>query len=257
MARIRTVKPEFFTSADIVALTPLARLFYVSLWCEADREGRLSWNLRTLKLRYFPGDDCSIDALAGELIDAGRVVLYEVDSRQYAEIPSFKKHQIINNREAASDLPERKAEISPEKVDASVTRESGVSGEGKEGRKGREIARVDSRADSSLPPAAPEAPPPAAAPPLEDPIPAVVQIPLNDGSQFSVTNPMVDEWLQAYPAVNVEQKLREMRAWALANPTKRKTRRGVQAFINRWLAKEQDSGRGARSPSTADVGSFV
>jgi hypothetical protein len=40
MARIRTIKPEFFTSEDIVSLTPLARLFYVSLWCEADREAR-------------------------------------------------------------------------------------------------------------------------------------------------------------------------------------------------------------------------
>ena len=43
MARIRTIKPEFFTSDDICALSPLARLLYVGLWCEADREGRLVW----------------------------------------------------------------------------------------------------------------------------------------------------------------------------------------------------------------------
>ena len=53
MSRIRSIKPEFFTSEDIVSMTPLARLFYVSLWCEADREGRLDWkpgftNLSTL-----------------------------------------------------------------------------------------------------------------------------------------------------------------------------------------------------------------
>ena len=41
MARIRTIKPEFFTSDDICALSPRARLLYVGLWCEADREGRL------------------------------------------------------------------------------------------------------------------------------------------------------------------------------------------------------------------------
>ena len=57
MARIRTIKPEFFTSEDIVGMTPLARLFYVALWCESDREGRLEWKPNTFKLRYLPGVD--------------------------------------------------------------------------------------------------------------------------------------------------------------------------------------------------------
>ena len=133
MARIRTIKPEFFTSSDIVEMTPLARLFYVSLWCEADREGRLNWNTKTLKMRYLPADDCDIVELAAELIDAGLIYIYEVSGRQYAEIPSFAHHQVINNRESDSIIPE------PENsVNASLTRESGVQGEGKEGRKGKE-----------------------------------------------------------------------------------------------------------------------
>ena len=44
MARIRSIKPEFFTSDDICALSPLARLLYVGLLCEVDREGRLVWS---------------------------------------------------------------------------------------------------------------------------------------------------------------------------------------------------------------------
>jgi hypothetical protein len=107
MARIRTIKPEFFTSDDIVSMTPLARLFYVSLWCEADREGRFSWNTRTLKRRYLSGDDVDVDMLAGELTDANLIEIYEVDGRLYAEILSFKNHQVINNREAESVLPSR------------------------------------------------------------------------------------------------------------------------------------------------------
>lgn len=107
MARIRTIKPEFFTSDDIVSMTPLARLFYVSLWCEADREGRLSWNTRTLKRRYLSADDVDIDMLASELTDAGLIEIYEVEGRLYAEILSFKNHQVINNREAESVLPSR------------------------------------------------------------------------------------------------------------------------------------------------------
>lgn len=136
MARIRTIKPEFFTSEDIVSLTPLARLFYVSLWCEADREGRLAWKPRTLKMRYLPGDDADPEALGTELADAGLIRLYEVSGVLYAWIPGFAKHQVINNKEAASTLPDPKT----------VTRESGVkvapftrddACEGKEGRKER------------------------------------------------------------------------------------------------------------------------
>jgi len=130
MARIRTIKPEFFTSANIVELTPLARLFYVSLWCESDREGRLNWNPKTLKYRYLPADDVDINTLKDELEKSGLIIIYKVDGREYAEIPSFKSHQVINNRESESLLP-------PRVKDASSTRESGVQGEGKEGREGK------------------------------------------------------------------------------------------------------------------------
>jgi len=130
MARIRTIKPEFFTSNDIVSLSPLARLFYVSLWCESDREGRLSWNTKTFKMRYLPADDCDIESLANELIDAKLIILYEVDDKEYAEIPSFKYHQVINNRESESIIPSR--------VKVACKREQGEGR--KEGRERKEGA---------------------------------------------------------------------------------------------------------------------
>lgn len=133
MSRIRTIKPEFFTSADIVALSPLARLFYVSMWCEADREGRLSWNTKTFKIRYFPADDCDIEAIAQECIEAGLITLYEIEGKKFAEIPSFKTHQVINNRESESVLPPNTSRVK----DASPR----VLGEGrKEGKERKEPA---------------------------------------------------------------------------------------------------------------------
>jgi hypothetical protein len=103
MARIRTIKPEFFTSEDIVELQPLARLLYIALWCEADKEGRLAWKPKTFKMRYLPADDCSIDALCDELIVRGLVITY---GDGLALIPSFKNHQHINPREKDSVIPE-------------------------------------------------------------------------------------------------------------------------------------------------------
>lgn len=146
MARIRTIKPEFFTSSDIFNLTPLSRLFYVYLWCEADREGRLKWDVDALKIRCLPKDDCDINALADELLGRELIVIYEVDGKEYAEIPSFKHHQVINNREAESILPAR--------VKDACTRGSGEGrkeGKGKEGKG----TRVDNAPDVSameLPP---------------------------------------------------------------------------------------------------------
>lgn len=107
MARIRTIKPEFFTSEDIVCMSPLARLFYVSLWCESDREGRMEWKPITFKMRYLPGDQCDVNELAKELIARGLIVLYTAEGKQYAEIPTFTEHQVINNREQDSTLPAR------------------------------------------------------------------------------------------------------------------------------------------------------
>jgi hypothetical protein len=136
MARIRTIKPEFFTSEDIVSVSPLARLFYVSLWCEADREGRLEWKPGTFKMRYLPGDACDVVALADELTGRGLIQLYEVDGKRYALIPTFKKHQVINNRESESTLPAPPSDASgtraPRVKVAKTTRESGR--EGKEGK---------------------------------------------------------------------------------------------------------------------------
>jgi hypothetical protein len=123
MARIRTVKPEFFTSDDICALSPFARLLYVGLWCEADREGRLVWTPGVLKRRYLPDDPCDIADITAELIGRGLVVLY---GEGLAYIPTFSRHQHVNAREALSKLP-------PPAGEAARDLRTGREGEGKEG----------------------------------------------------------------------------------------------------------------------------
>ena len=144
MARIRTIKPEFFTSEDIVSMSPLARLFYVSLWCESDREGRMEWKPGTFKMRYLPGDSCDVAELAKELIANGLIVLYTVDGKQYAEIPTFTEHQVINNRESVSTLPQRSDASSRVKVARARAKAEGKEGKGKEGKEYAVSAGFDS-----------------------------------------------------------------------------------------------------------------
>lgn len=70
----------------------------------------------------------------------------------------------------------------------------------------------------------------------------VVELILNNKSLYPITQQDIDEWSSLYPAVDVMQELRKMKGWLDANPTKRKTSRGIKRFVNSWLAKEQDKG---------------
>lgn len=140
MARIRTIKPEFFTSEDIVNLSPLARLLYIALWCEADREGRMAWKPKTFKMRYFPGDSCSIEKLCDELLDSGLIVRY---GDQYAYIPAFLSHQHINPREQSSQLPAPVTDASTTRQSRDSDTQGGKEGKGKERKGTRVIEKPD------------------------------------------------------------------------------------------------------------------
>lgn len=74
------------------------------------------------------------------------------------------------------------------------------------------------------------------------PEPAIFTLPLNDGSSYEVTQSEIDEYSELYPAVDVTQEIRGMIGWIKANPTRRKTRRGIKRFMNSWLSREQDQG---------------
>lgn len=71
--------------------------------------------------------------------------------------------------------------------------------------------------------------------------PVVITMPLNSG-EHQVTESFAAQMQALYPAVDVAQELRTMTGWLIANPTKRKTKTGINRFINSWLSKCQDRG---------------
>lgn len=79
--------------------------------------------------------------------------------------------------------------------------------------------------------------------PQGDSEPPVITLPLNDGSEYPISQEQCQEWAGLYPAVDVIQQLRNMRGWLDSNPSRRKTRKGVLRFITGWLSREQDRGR--------------
>ena len=85
----------------------------------------------------------------------------------------------------------------------------------------------------------------------------VITLPLNDGSEWPVGADLARQWRELYPAVDVEQALRSMRGWLLANRTRRKTARGIERFAAAWLAREQDRGGGGVGGFGGGVGGGV
>ena len=70
----------------------------------------------------------------------------------------------------------------------------------------------------------------------------VISLILNDKTFHDVYLKDIEKWNELFPAVDVMQELRKMVGWLDSNPTKRKTRRGINRFINNWLSNAQDKG---------------
>jgi hypothetical protein len=110
MSRIRTIKPEFFLheglfDAEMESKLPL-RLSFQGLWIHSDREGRFEWRPRALKAGILPYDEVDFSRVLDALSSRGFILKYEHEGKLYGWIPSFTTHQVINNKERASALPE-------------------------------------------------------------------------------------------------------------------------------------------------------
>lgn len=234
MARIRSIKPEFWSSEQVMECSTMARLLFIGLWNFCDDAGNHVDSERTIKAEVFPGDDIAstdVRRLLDELSSNGLIVYYTHENKGFLHVTGWH-HQKIDRPTMKHPpyLGEESKTIRRTFDESSPPEGSGEEGSGEEG-KGREITAPS--------PAAPSSPP-------------MIGLPLNDGSDFPITANHVAEFTSLYPAVDVMQALRNMRAWSLTNPSRRKTRSGVLRFVNGWLAKEQDSPKRVGHGSTSN-----
>ena len=67
--------------------------------------------------------------------------------------------------------------------------------------------------------------------------PPILSMMLETGDAYEITESMRKDWQQLHPQVDVLKEMQAMKAWLYANPTKRKTKRGMKRFINGWLTR--------------------
>lgn len=159
MPRIRTIKPEFWLSPQVMNLSHSGRLMFIGLITQADDDGRGLVDARRLKAAIFPGDECALADIEGWLAEVAceRLAILYTDSKgiRLYQLTGWSKHQKVpkptpsNYESPTGTLPDDSgsATVGSERI-------------GKD-RKGTE-ARVRARDDDSpgqAPEAAPELPP--------------------------------------------------------------------------------------------------
>lgn len=132
MARIRTIKPEFFRheglqdlQAEHTAIPVM--LVFAALWGHCDKNGTFEWRPRQLKLDILPFLPFSMEQALALLADAGFVDYFEADGKPYGNIPTFQVHQRVGGKEATE--PERFPKKPPGTTGEALGKQLGSSGE--------------------------------------------------------------------------------------------------------------------------------
>ena len=101
MARIRTIKPDFWRDENLAAISPEAALLAIGLLNHADDEGYFNAHPKLIESDIFPLRELSrpITVMVDELFRIGYIKLFEgIDGKRYGHIFNFSKHQVINKK---------------------------------------------------------------------------------------------------------------------------------------------------------------
>jgi len=208
MARIRTIKPEFFLDDELAELPIVSRMLFIGLWTLCDCEGRLEDRPKRIKAQILPFDDCDVSAALDGLHEAGFVVRYESAGGKYISVPNFRKHQRLSGIEAQSRSaippPERAKEAQEIAIEAiekqSRSNEEAASvqeGKGRE-RKGKDVnpsGAPNESADKSSQISGPATP-----------MPAEVDSPAIDGELLPAPKPQPPAKQQRDESTSAEQE---------------------------------------------------
>lgn len=168
MARIRSIKPGFFTSEDVSALPLSARLTWIGLWTHCDDHGRTKDNAKLIKAAIWPLDDVNlrdVEADLSALVEAGRIVRYlGDDGKPYLAVVNWHAHQAIA-KPTAPRYPAPPVSVNPTsgchacttgglpEESGSGARGKGGEGKGREGTRTRPPRRCPEHAHTLNPPA--------------------------------------------------------------------------------------------------------
>jgi hypothetical protein len=104
MARIRTIKPEFFRNEKLQDLHNAhpelqIMMLYIGLWTLCDNQGVFEWKPRSIKLDILPFVDYDIAESLELLMHNGFIIKFQHEEKLYGYVPNFLKHQRLPSKE--------------------------------------------------------------------------------------------------------------------------------------------------------------
>lgn len=228
----RIIKEQICTSPDISNLSWFGEVLFYRLIVSCDDFGRCDGHPAIIKGRLFPLKDVTVKEIEAALTDLENnqmIVRYEVGGREFIQLTNWERHQ--SRRAKNSKFPA--LEDGTPIAGASKCKQMPADVPEESRNRGVEESRNRGIEESGETPCAE---------PETVSAPAVLNLPLNDNSQYPVDQKQVDKWSELYPAVDIMQELRKMAGWLDANPKRRKTKQGILRFVTSWLAREQDKG---------------
>jgi hypothetical protein len=152
VARIRTIKPEFFLDDELASHGFGVRLLFIGLWTLADCAGRQEDRPIRIKAQLFPYEEMDVDAGLRALARTGQIKRYTVGGRGYLEVSNFLKHQRLSGKEAQVESPlpgPMEADANPSGSDKETPGSEGEATDVQEGKgrekKGKEDGEVKRR----------------------------------------------------------------------------------------------------------------
>lgn len=228
----RILKDSILTDKAFNSLTLAEESIYHRLLVSADDYGIFYADpillLRLLYPRKTDIPEETIRESLDHLEEAGFIHRYTADGEDYLKILPWEKHQRLRNGRHKFPCPDGFEEEVPPETEAEAEKETeSEEGKKKESKPQKEKASKEKTADPDSK--------------IADEI--VIDLLLHDNTKYNVTREEIDEFSALYPAVDVLQEYRGMKAWCLSNPQKRKTRNGIKKFINGWLSSAQKQAR--------------
>lgn len=226
----RIIKESIRTSDSINELSWFEECLFYRLIVSCDDFGRFDGRPAIIKGTCFPlKENVTVKAIRdglNKLAMAELVNLYKVDGKPYLSLPAWDHHQTRRANKSKYPSPDDGEMISSESNCMQMNSDSHVFE--------NDIRNRNTINDNNKRGA-------------ETPLADVEPITLNDGTEWVCPLADYEEYRRLYPGVDIDKAFREMRAWCKSNPAKRKTARGIKRFVNGWLSRQQDSGKGSHS----------
>lgn len=234
----RYLKESITESDDIDKLSPFEETVFYRLIVIVDDFGRMDGRLNILRSRLFPlkspkeMTEKHIDDALKALADVGLVQRYTVNGKPFLWLTGWFSHQKPRAIKSKYPGPDEAEEEQTDTV-ADTCQQMIADSDKILRNRNRNSNRNSIIEDCTMPAEADTVPEVPASP-------TVITLVLNTGEEYPITQAMVDQLAPIYPGVNIMAQLNAMKGWRIGNPAKRKTKRGIMAFVTNWLKREQD-----------------